>query len=215
MHKKIIIAPVNSETDSRVLFAPIREFPTERMVFLAYPEGMARAEALREELAKLGIPASLAKVARGENTWEDFFSAGAAALEGQEPGRMLINIASADRVSQCALTNVAHVNGVRAVAVIGGQLIMLPILKLSFGSVLSEKKMRVLKELMKNKCFLSIEDLAKAAGLSVQLASYHVHGTPKSPGLSSLELVEVEEGKGRTKVCLSPMGRLLMKGHIG
>ncbi len=215
MKKKTIIAPVNPDSESSVLFAPIKEFTTERVILLASTDGIVRAESVRDEFGKLGIPVSIVNVKPGTNTWEDYFVAVAEVLEGQVKENIIINIASADRISQCALTNAAHVNGIRAVAVIDGNVMLLPILKLSVSSVLSDKKMRMLRELGKNKCFSSLEDLSKATGMSLQLASYHVNGTAKSPGLVQLELVDIEEGRSKTRVCLSTMGRLFMRGYLG
>lgn len=213
--KKIVVAPISNESDEKVLFATLKDFPTERMILLTSPEGIVKAEGFRERLDMLGIPASIVNVRPTENRWEDYFIAFADALEGLERERVLVNIATADRISQCALTNAAHVNGIRAVAVINGEVLLLPILKLSVSSVLSPKKIAILKELEKSKCFSSIEDLAKSTGMSIQLASYHIHGTPKSEGLSQLEMVDTDEGRSRTRVCLSTMGRLFMRGYLG
>ncbi len=80
--------------------------------------------------------------------------------------------------------------------------------------MLSDKKTKLLEELNKGMCSDSLEDLSKKTAMSLQLVSYHINGTPKSLGLKQLELVETTELKGRTKVCLSTMGRLFMKGYI-
>jgi hypothetical protein len=214
MQKKIIIAPVGPDSSAKDLFSPVKEFPTERMVLLASPEGIPRAEELKQELERLDIPASIVKVT-GSNPWEDYFTVVSDIIEGHQRGRVIINIATADRISQCALTNAAHVNGIKAVAFIDGKLIALPILKLSYGSIMSPKKMRILEELHRaGMCYSSMEGLAKKTGMSLQLLSYHINGTPKSEGLIQLELVEVEERKGRMRVCLSTMGRLFMKGYL-
>jgi len=214
MKKKIVIAPVNNDSEEKVLLATLKDFPTEQMILLVSPEGIVKAESFRERLEVLGIPASIVRVNPTKNKWEDYFTAFADVLDGMEKERVLLNIATADRISQCALTNAAHVNGVRAVAVIDGEIMMLPILKISFSSVLSPKKIAILKELNKNQCFSSIENLAKSTRMSIQLASYHIHGTDKSKGLSQLEMVDIEEGRSRTRVCLSTMGRLFMKGYL-
>jgi DNA-binding transcriptional ArsR family regulator len=214
MKKKIIIAPVNPETESSVLFSPIREFPTEKLILLAYPEGVVKAEGFREDLEKLSVPVSIVKVNPKDNIWEDFFSAVADVLEGQESEDVIINISTADRVSQCALTNAAHVNGIRAIAVIDGNIILLPILRLSYSNMLSDKKIRLLRKLSDAKCISSLEDLAKSTNMSLQLVSYHINGSERSKGLLELELVETEEQKGKIRVCLSTMGRLFMKGYI-
>ncbi len=214
MKKKIIIAPVNAESEEKPVFLPVSEFPTERMIYLASPDGIVRAEELRDGMEKLGISVSIMKIRPEVNTWEDYFVAAADALEGQDKERMIINISTADRISQCALTNAAHVNGIRAIAVIDGRMMLLPILKLSYSNMLSPKKVRILKALEHNKCYRSLDELSKSTNMSLQLVSYHLNGSQKSKGLAELELVETEEKNGRIKVCLSTMGRLFMRGYL-
>ncbi len=213
MNKKTVIAPVDKSTEDKVVFATLREFPTERMILICYPEGILRAEEVKEKLFSLSIPAAIHRINPGENQWEDFFSAFADATEDLDPNNLLINIATADRISQCALTNAAHVNGVRAVAVIDGNVIMLPIMRMSFDSVLNEKKTKILNELNSG-CSTSLDQLAKKSAMSLQLLSYHIHGSGKQPGLKSLELVELDDSKKKNRICLSPMGRMLMRGYL-
>jgi hypothetical protein len=210
--KKTVILPVDSQSDERVAFFTLKEFPTERMIFLAWPDGVVKAETFSAELKKLGIPSSIVKVS-GANPWEDFYRAVVDACEGLPKDSIIINISSADRVSQCALTNAAHVNGLKAVAVIHGKMILMPILKLAYSDVLSGNKKKIMQALG-GSCLGSLEELSRRSGISLQLVSYHVNGNPKSPGLVGLELVETSEEKGRVKVCLSTMGRLLMDGYI-
>ncbi|MBU0532298.1 hypothetical protein KKB44_02270 [Candidatus Micrarchaeota archaeon] len=213
MHKKIIIAPINSESEMSTLFLPVREFPTERMVLLTSSDGIVKAEEFVTELNKWSIPASVIQIKPG-NMWENFFTAIVDLMEGQEKDSIIINISTADRISQCALTNAAHVNGLKAIAIIDNKIMMLPILKLSYSSILSQKKMKILHELEKAGCSGSLDELAKKTNMSLQLLSYHIHGTPKSQGLSQLELVDIEDHKGKIRVCLSTMGRLFMRGHL-
>ncbi|MBD3210427.1 hypothetical protein GF318_03525 [Candidatus Micrarchaeota archaeon] len=213
MDKKIILAPVNQDSTEKELFAPVREFPTERVVLLSSVEGTVKAEALVKRLEGLGIPASVTRVS-GKSRWEAYFTAVADALDGLEKDRIIINISGADRISQCALTNAAHVNGIPAVAFIDGKLMMLPVLRLSVSSVLTARKMKILEELNREECYCPMEKLAKKTGMSLQLLSYHINGTLKSEGLARLELVETSMEKGRAKVCLSTMGRLLMRGYL-
>lgn len=215
MRKKIIVAPINSESEGEMLYPLVREFPTERMMLLTSPDGIVKAEDFQKELGRLGIPVSIVRVPPSGNPWEDYFTMVSEVLDGQEKDDIVINISSADRISQCALTNAAHVNGMRAVAIINNEVMMLPILKLSYSNMLSPKKVRILKELHKSGCRNSLEELSRSAGMSLQLLSYHINGSKKSKGLSELELVDTKEEKGRTRVCLSTMGRLFMKGFLG
>ena len=210
--KKIVIAPINSESDEKTVFFTLKEFPTQKMIFLTWPDGIMKAEGFSKELEKLGIESNIVRVAN-TNPWEGFFRALVDVCAGLPKDSVVINISSADRVSQCALTNAAHVNGLKAIAIIDGKMIMLPILKIAFSAVLSDKKMKILDSL-KVSCSGSLEDISKKTGMSLQLVSYHVNGTLRSKGLNELEMVDTNEEKGKTKVCLSSMGRLFMDGYI-
>jgi len=212
MDKKVVIAPVNKDTQAEVLFATLKEFPTSRMIMLYSPEGFEKAEGFSSDLKKLGIESNLVKV-DGNNPWDAYFRATVDACKGIPRNDVVINISSADRIPQCAMTNAAHVNGLRAVAILKDRMIMLPILRMSFSNVLSEKKMRIL-EALEGSCIGSLEDISRKTGMSLQLVSYHINGTPKSQGLKDLELVETKEEKGKVRVCTSAMGRLFMDGYI-
>lgn len=212
MEKKVVIAPVNGETEPEVLFATLKEFPTERMILLYSPEGFEKAQGFADDLKKLGIGSNLVKV-DGRNPWDAYFRATVDVCEGLEKEKIILNISTADRISQCAITNAAHVNGLRAVAILDSKMVMLPILRISFSNVLSEKKMKIL-EALEGSCIGSLEDISRKTNMSLQLVSYHINGTPKSPGLIKHELVETEEEKGKIRVCLSTMGKLFMEGYI-
>ncbi len=214
MKKKTIVAPINSESMEKIVLLPVREFPTEKMIFLTSPDGIVKAEEFSKQLEKLGITTSTVKINSSGNPWEDYFVSVAEVLEGQEKENIVINISTADRISQCALTNAAHVNGIKAIAVFETHVMVLPILKLSYSNMLSPKKLKVLQELHKSKCSSSLEELAKSTNMSLQLLSYHINGSAKSKGLSELELVDTENMKGRVQVCLSTMGRLFMRGYM-
>ena len=211
-NRKIVIAPIDSKSEERTVFFTMREFPTERMIFLTWPDGVLKAENFSAQLKKFGITTSTVKVS-GKNPWEDFYRALVDACEGIPKEKIIINISTADRVSQCALTNAAHVNGLKAVAVIDNKLILMPILKIAYSDVLSDNKMKILHAL-DGKCIGSLEDISKKTRMSLQLVSYHINGTLKSQGLVGLELVNTSEEKGRIKVCLSTMGRLFVDGYI-
>src|SRR3989339_694002 len=192
MQKKIIVAPINAESESKPLFATIREFPTERMILLTSQDGILKSEEFAKDLEKFGIASSIVNV-ETKNPWISYFQTLAEVLQGQNKDNVIINISTADRISQCALTNAAHVNGIKAIAVINEKIWVLPILKFSYASMLSDKKMRILEELHRNVCFGSLEEVSKKTGMSLQLVSYHIHGSEKSKGLKNLELVEITD----------------------
>jgi len=73
-----------------------------------------------------------------------------------------------------------------------------------------DKKLKILK-LLDNKEIMSMEEISKKAGMSLHLVYYHINGTLKEEGLKGLELVESLD---KSKVKLSMLGRLLIKGYI-
>jgi hypothetical protein len=212
MEKKIVVAPVDEDTKAEVLFATLKEFPTKKMILLSSLQGIVKAEEYKAELGKLGIDSTVVKV-DGENLWEAYFMSAVDVCQDLPKEDIVFNISTSNRIAQCSITNAAHVNGLRAVAIINGQMMMLPILKISFSNVLSEKKMKILKAL-DGSCIESLEDISKKTSMSLQLVSYHINGTPKSIGLSGLELIETKNKKGKVKVCLSTMGKLFMRGYL-
>ena len=58
------------------------------------------------------------------------------------------------------------------------------------------------------------EELSRRTGMSLPLISYHINGTRKADGLKELGLVDTEENKGRVRMTLTTLGRLLIKGYI-
>jgi hypothetical protein len=61
----------------------------------------------------------------------------------------------------------------------------------------------------------SLEEVSRRSGMSLQLVSYHVNGSPQSKGLLGLDLVQATDDRGRVKLCLSPVGRTFLDGHMG
>jgi len=148
------------------------------------------------------------------NVWEEMFQK-IAEIKALEKGKeIIINTATGDRVSTCAATSAAFVNGLKAMAVDDGMAMMLPVLKFSYYNILTAKKMEILKLLQQPGCCKSLEELSKKTKMSLPLISYHINGNLKSDGLKELGLVDTTEEKGRIAVTLSTLGKLLVKGYI-
>jgi hypothetical protein len=126
-----------------------------------------------------------------------------------------VNVATGDRDMRCAATSAAFVNGLRAISVIGEETMLLPVLKFSYYQLLSDRKMDILRTLYIEKdCSASLEELNHKMKMSLPLLSYHINGTTKTEGLRHLGLVETIEEKGRVKVILTTLGKLLVKGYV-
>ena len=210
MEKKVIVAPVGDNMDA--LFVGLREFPTERVILISPESKLDDANKAKKDLEKFQIPVQIVEI-KG-NIWESMFQK-IAEIKAIEKGKdIIINTATGDRMTTCAATSAAFVNGLKAMSVEGNMAMMLPVLKFSYYNMLTDKKMDILKLLNKPGCCASWEELSKKTKMSLPLISYHINGNLKSEGLRDMGLVETTESKGRIAVQLSTSGRLLLKGYI-
>jgi len=210
MEKKVVIAPVGDYMDA--LYIGIKEFPTERVILITPEDRVEDAKKAQEELKKFRIPVQIVEI-KG-NVWEEMFQKIAEIKAIEKDKDIIINTATGDRVSTCAATSAAFVNGLKAMSVTDGMAMMLPVLKFSYYNMLTDKKMDILKLLKKPDCCNSLEELSKKTKMSLPLISYHINGNLKSEGLKDMGLVETTEHKGKIAVQLSTLGRLLIKGYV-
>jgi len=210
MEKKIVIAPVGDNMGA--LFIGIKEFPTERVILLCPPENIDDANKAKKDLEKFQIPVQISEI-KG-NVWESMFQKISELKEIENEKDIIINTATGDRVTTCAATSAAFVNGLKAMSVMGNDAMMLPVLKFSYYSLLTDKKMGIMNLLSEPGCCSSLEELSKKTKMSLPLISYHINGNLKSEGLKEMGLVETTEKKGRVNLKLSMLGKLLLKGYI-
>ena len=207
-----VIAAVGDNMDS--LFVGIREFPTKKIILITPKDKIDVAEKAKKDLEKFKVPVQIKKV-EGE-PWETVFQAVKEIKEIEGDKDLIINAATGDAgANKCALCSAAFVNGLKAFVVSGNEVTMMPILKFSYYKILTDKKMDILKFLYKNTdCCASLEDLSKRLDMSLPLVSYHINGNLKSEGLKEMGLVTTDEWKGKIKISLTLLGRLLVKGYV-
>lgn len=210
MEKKVVIAPVGDNLDA--LYAGVKEFPTERVILVSPKERLDDAKNAKRELEKFRIPVQIKEI--HGNIWEESFRAISEIKDIEKDKELIVNVATGDRMTQCAATSAAYVNGIKAFNVDKNGAMLLPVLKFSYYKMLTDKKLEILKVLNNPKCCASLEELSKKTKMSLPLISYHVNGNLKSEGLRDLGLVETSEKKGRVEVKLSMLGRMLIKGYI-
>ncbi len=209
--KNTVIAPVGDYMDA--LYIGIREFPTERVILISPEDKLDDAHKTKDDLDKFRMPVEIIKI-KG-NIWEEMFRIISEIKRAKEGQNLVINVATGDMTTRCAATSAAFVNGIKAFAVDGDSAALLPVLKFNYYKLLTERKMSILRIMFKEKsCCSSLEELSKKTGMSLPLISYHINGNLKSEGLKDLGLVETEEEKGKVKIKLSMLGRLLIKGYI-
>jgi hypothetical protein len=212
--KYIVIAPMGDHMES--LFVGIKEFPTEKIVLVSPESRRHEAEAIKKDMDKFKIPTHIMYI-EGQTEieiWESTFKAIAEIRSTEKDKEILVNVATGDRVTRCAATSAAFVNGFKAFATSGQEAMMLPVMKFSYYKLIPDKKMDILKIISEKDCCASLDELSKKTGMSLPLISYHINGNLKSEGLKTMGLVDTKEEKGRVSVDLSPMGRMIVKGYI-
>ena len=109
----------------------------------------------------------------------------------------------------------AYVYGITAVAVMGENVMMLPIVRLSYYKAISPRKLKVLELLFKKRnCCASLEQMANELNMSLPLVSYHINGNQKVDGLKQMGLITTVESRKKTEVTLNSLGEMLMMGYI-
>jgi hypothetical protein len=105
---------------------------------------------------------------------------------------------------------VAFVHGLKAFHIIGGNVVMFPILKLSYQKILSKAKIEILQTLSAAGGEIdSLSKFSELSGYSKSLLSYHILGTENVQGLASLGLNEVERHtRSKLKVKVSSLGSI-------
>ncbi len=209
MTKNIIIAPVGDNMSA--LFMGVKEFPTEKIYLLAPPEYLKGAQKAVKDLERFGIPSKIFEI-KGD-LWEDMFRKIGEISKFEGVNRVIINTATGDRMTTCAATSAAFVNGIKAFSIEKGTAMLLPVLKFSYYKLLTDKKMEILKTLGKPGCCLSLGELSKKMKMSLPLISYHINGNLKSDGLKEMGLVETDEIKGKMEIRLSVLGKMLINGY--
>jgi len=210
MTKNIIIAPVGDNMNA--LFVGLKEFPTERIYLLTPTDYIEAAEKAAKDLERFGIPSKTISL-KGD-VWEEMFRKIGEISNAEKGNKVIINTATGDRMTTCAATSAAFVNGIKAFSIEKGTAMLLPVLKFSYYKLITDKKMGILKMLAKPDCCMSLEELSRRTKMSLPLISYHINGNLKSEGLKEMGLVETTEKKARVEIKLSTLGRLLIKGYV-
>jgi len=202
-------------TDSRaadLLYSGLRAFPASKVILVFKPKCEARAMAIKKDLEKVKIPVAIEPLAQAnlESLFQTVFK-----IRNNEMGKHIILNIDTDTDTSCIALSAAFVNGIQAIGIKGdGGIIAYPIMKFSYYSALSDKKMSVLRTIEENSGVESLEQLSRLLKMSLPLVTYHVRGTRNSSGLEELGLVETKRNKGRIGVMLSSLGKLVLRGYV-
>tara|TARA_Y100000310_G_scaffold153594_1_gene152996 strand:- start:9142 stop:9795 length:654 start_codon:yes stop_codon:yes gene_type:complete len=204
-----VIAPVGDNL--KALFVGIKEFPTDKVYLITPSERIRDAQKLRDKLEEFTIKSEIVEVTG--NLLEEMFSNFGRITGNHDPDEVIVNVATGDRMSTCAALSASFANGLKAFGVAGDEVMLMPIMKLSYYNELSDNKLKILKEL-KIDDYISLKDLSKKVSMSISLLSYHINGNYKYKGLKEFRLVEVKDQKNQLLIKLSEMGNLILKGYV-
>jgi len=189
----------------------IKEFSTSRVILITPKDKLETAKQAKKELEKFQIPTQIKQIEG--NLWEEMFRVIAEIKKIEKD--IIINVATGDRMTRCAATSAAFVNGIKAFDVTPEGPMLLPVLKFNYYKMITDKKMQILRIVYtEEKCCASLEELSKKTKMSLPLISYHINGNLKSEGLKDLGLVKTSEKKGKVAIELTKLGRLLLKGYV-
>lgn len=210
MEHRVTIAPMGEEMDT--LFPVLRTFPTEKIVLIASDDTLKDASKFKEKLEVFRIPVEIVNVE--EFTIDEIFKIIKKVANSEKDKEVLINVASGDKVTSCFTLCAAYVYGMKAVAVMGENVVLLPIMKFSYEKTISDSKLKILRSLCRGKGTSSFGDLESEISMSPPLLSYHLNGTAQSDGLKQMGLVETQEAGKKVTLELTSLGRMLMSGYL-
>lgn len=201
MARYTLIAPAGNNIQA--LFVGLREFPTKKVVVLYTKDKMGAVEEIRRTMVPFRLPVEAHEL--GDNLIGDAFNV-ISALK-QVEGDLVVNTSTGDAQLASIVLSVANILGIKAFTVVGDSPIVLPTLKVNIPRLVSKKKMKILRALIKGP--LSLQELRRRVKLSAPLLSYHLNGDRKSEGLVGIGLVEVQGGPKNRVASLSSLGRIL------
>ncbi len=207
----VCVAIIGTDDDAgEVLSLGFNLFPADKVVMLTYGEGKdANVKRVSREL-----PKSMKVEARTltEMSFEGVFRA-VSEIKSDNPGKKIVLNTDADYRTSCIALSAAFVNGIQAIGVLDERIIAYPIMKFSYYSAISDKKLNLLK-LIAEKEVKSLEALSASAGMSLPLVIYHLRGSKKKIGLDELGLITCTRRGGSVGVTLTPLGRLIVNGYV-
>ena len=208
-----VIGIIGQDEDAgEVLYTGLRDFPAEKVILVHLPESKKSALEIRKQLEKMKIPVQIEEMHTGalESVFQTIYK-----IRSNERDKKLVLNIDTDYKTSCIALSAAFVNGVQAMGVNEeGHVVAYPIMKFSYYSALSDKKLGILRKIRENDGVNSLEELGGLVKMSLPLVTYHVRGTKTASGLEELGLVEVRKHKGRVGVKLTSLGKLVLDGYV-
>ena len=138
-----VIAPVGDNLDA--LFVGMKEFATEKVFLITPKENINKAKKLQKKLSVFSIPAEIMEI--NGSVLECMFSSFGEICAFHDHDKLIVNVATGDRMSSCAALSAAFANGLKAFGIMGSKPMLMPIMKLSYYHELTDSKIKILTNL--------------------------------------------------------------------
>jgi len=208
------IATLGPDTDS--VLVGIRTLPVHKLYLIHLESDKQIAQKLTADLSSV-LKVEVETHAVPNNDVLTHVLEGVAGILRKEKNYqdVIFNVSSGEKLLGCAALSAAFVNGLKAVAIVNGEPLLLPVLKFSYDRLVSQTKLDILNALQKKGGEVeSLEELRELTGYGKPLLSYHIQGAEDSQGLVDLGLVEVRRGdRGKSMIQATTLGRLLTLGR--
>jgi hypothetical protein len=200
--------------DSEAILAGAKAFPVTKLILLYEEKDANAAVEVANKLAPLKCEVERRAIHGKLPTEVLAAMAELVASERLHFDDIMVNISGGEKLLSCSLLSGAFVQGLRAIAIVEGKVMQLPVLKFSYSDMISESKMNILRALSRAGGGVdSLNTLSEMSGVEKSLLSYHIRGGRDAKGLEELNLVSIERAKqGRLMVRLTEMGRLMLLG---
>ncbi len=211
MKPHVLVAAAGEDMDTS--FQVMRAIPVEKMVMITSEKDRKAVKEFEKDLHRFRVPVQIVGVR--DYSINEMFGILKRVKEAEKGKDIIMNVASGSKLTSCVTLSAAFVNGIKAVGVMGDEMVSFPIMKFSYYKALSDQKLRILQHLHDNtECCASLEELSRRVKMSLPLISYHMNGNQKVEGLEKMGLVELV-GKGkRISVRMSSLGKMLMAGYL-
>lgn len=211
--KNIIVAVIGEDKDAdEILYKCFKKFYPQELVLLTKEKYEKKSSRIAREMEKFEIPVKIELISNFPHMEEVFMKV--RDIERLYIGDVIVINVDTDYMTSCLALSSAFVNGVQAIGVLGDEIIAYPIMKFSYYNAINEKKMVILRQLNAKKDAMTMDEIAKAAKLSLPLVAYHLRGNRDSKGLEQMNLIETSKVGTSVCVALTELGKLIVNGYV-
>ena len=206
--------------DSSGVLAGVRNAPANKLVLICYEHDKEAVKRLATNIMEnLKTDVDVYDQIRVEQSYKDIMQVFSQIVEKNRDqyDDFLLNVSSGDKLICIAAAVTSFILGFKAFFCKGDECVMLPPMKLSYTELVSEVKLNILRALDKVGGEVdSLDELSKLTNYGKPLLSYHIHGSEDARGLIELGLAEaIRHARGKTKVRLTTLGKMLLVEKIG